>query len=148
MTKPENLLPLEVLQRASLRGREYAWPIECIPDVIETARAANLLNIGGQLQFRLLDGLICECYWIEVDTYKSVPSNLRWADRVALSAEVALKDFTILRSTKDFLSEGRTNFGKYLAAHVADSGSPEDAMCFVWYLETEIGEKQMRVQSL
>ena len=141
MTQPENLLPLEVLRCASLRGQEHAWPIEWIPDVIEAARVANLLNIGGQLQFRLQDGATCECYWVEVDTYKSVPSNLRWADRVALSAEVALKDFTTLRKTVDFLGEGRAHFSKYLAAHVADGGSVEGAMCFVWYVGTEIGDK-------
>jgi hypothetical protein len=46
-------LPHDVLQRATLQGNEYAWPVEYIPKVIEAAREAELASIGGQLQFRL-----------------------------------------------------------------------------------------------
>ena len=60
MTSTELRLPHDLLQRASLRGSEYAWPIEDIPKVIEAARQANLASIGGQLQFRLPDGGTCE----------------------------------------------------------------------------------------
>jgi len=50
------LLAVDLLARASLRGNEYAWPIADIPMVIDAARAANLVSIVGQLQFRLPDG--------------------------------------------------------------------------------------------
>ena len=98
MRPTESRLPLDVLQRASLRGNEYAWPIEDIPKVIEAARQANLASIGGQLQFRLPDGGTCECYWIEVDTYKSVPASLPWQERINQTAAVALADFSRLLS--------------------------------------------------
>ena len=61
MRSTELRLPLDVLRRASLRGNEYAWPIEDIPKVIETARHTKMASIGGQLQFRLSGGGTCDC---------------------------------------------------------------------------------------
>jgi len=107
--RPEEFLPREILQKASLRGNEYAWPISEIPSVIEAARKSDLLNVGGQLQFRIPDGT-CECYWIEVDTYKTVSDTLPWAERVERSAIEAQKAYAQLSQAKDFLSEGRNNF--------------------------------------
>ena len=89
----ERRLPKELLERASLRGKEYAWRIADIPEVIEAARRAGLVNVGGQLQFRFPDGKTRECYWVEVDTYRSVPQALLWDVRVAQTADVALADF-------------------------------------------------------
>jgi len=106
MRPTELRLPHAILQRASLRANEYAWPIEDIPNVIEAARQANLASIGGQLQFRLPDGGTCECYWVEVDTYKSVPASLPWQERVDQTAAVALADFSHLLSKFDFVTEG------------------------------------------
>jgi hypothetical protein len=124
------LLPQELLDRASLRGNEYAWRIAEIPNVISAARAANLLNVGGQLQFRLPDGATCECYWVEVDTFKTVPSDLNWESRVARSAATALANFENLQAKYDFIAEGKRDFGEHLVGI-----NPEDAMWFVWYLE-------------
>jgi hypothetical protein len=69
-------LPPDLLARASLSGNEYAWPVNEIPSVIEAARAANLVSIGGELQFRLPDGGVCECYWVYVYPDKSVDKAL------------------------------------------------------------------------
>jgi hypothetical protein len=132
---PEHALPLEILERASLKGNEYAWRIQDIPDVIEAARLSNLINIGGQLQFRLPDGSTCECYWIEVDTYKSVNKELPWPERVARSAEAALRDFQALQSRFDFIAEGR-DFPN-LDALVRQGRDPAEYMCFVWYVVSE-----------
>jgi hypothetical protein len=88
----ERHLPDKILKLASLRGNEYAWPINDIPLAIEAACQANLISIGGQLQFRLPDDTTCECYWVEVDTYKSVPESLSWNERVAQTAVVAARD--------------------------------------------------------
>jgi hypothetical protein len=134
---PEQALPAEVLARASLRGNEYAWRIEDIPDVIEAARLSNFISIGGQLQFRLPDGGTCECYWVEVDTCKSVNKELPWRERVARSAEAALRDFQALQGRFDFVAEGRTGFASYLDTLVAQGRDPADAMCFVWYVMSE-----------
>ncbi len=128
-------LPHEILRRASLRGNEYAWPIADIPKVIEAAREANFASIGGQLQFRLPDGGTCECYWVEVDTYKSVPASLPWRERVERTAAVALADFSCLLSKFDFAAEGRRSFAEHFKRLEAEGGDPIQAMCFVWHLD-------------
>lgn len=135
MRPTKSRLPLDVLQHASLRGNEYAWPIEDIPKVIEAARQANLASIGGQLQFRLPDRGTCECYWIEVDTYKSVPASLPWQERINQTAAVALADFSRLLSKFDFVAEGRQSFAEHFNRLEAEGGDPTQTMCFVWYLD-------------
>ena len=123
-----NLLPAALLSRASLRGNEYAWPLSDIPNVIEAARAANLLSIGGQLQFRLPDGGVCECYWVEVDTFRTVSKDQPWAARVEAAAVEASKAFRDLPNQYDFLAEGRKAFAEHLDA----LDDPTETMCFVW----------------
>jgi len=137
MKNAESFLSAELLQKASLRGKEYAWPINDIPEVIEAGRKAGLLNIGGQLQFRVTDGGTCECYWIDVDTYKTVSEKLPWNERVNLAADAALRDFQTLKNTKDFIKEGKESFAKQL-----NGENIEEVMCFVWYLSTDAEEKQ------
>jgi hypothetical protein len=128
-------LPHDVLQRATLQGNEYAWPVEYIPKVIEAAREAELASIGGQLQFRLPDGGTCECYWVEVDTYKSVPASLPLQERINQTAAVALADFSRLLSKFDFVAEGRRSFAEHFKRLEAEGGDPTQTMCFVWYLD-------------
>jgi hypothetical protein len=130
--RPERHLPKELLQRAS-HGNEYAWRLSDIPRVIEAARHADLVSVGGQLQFRLPEGT-CECYWVEVNTYKSVPKGLPWNARVARTAEVALADFARLQSEYDFITEGRRAFGDHLRRVEERGESPAEAMWFVWYV--------------
>src|SRR5271154_6028933 len=95
MNSAEQHLPKMLLWRASLRNGEYAWRINDIPEVIEAARMAGLVNIGGQLQFRVPEA-ICECYWVEVDTYKGVSDALPWKDRVTQTAQMGLAAFVAL----------------------------------------------------
>ena len=128
----EERLSKHLLEQANLRGNEYAWPLDAIPDVIEAIRAAGLLNIGGQLQFRP-DGGTCEAYAIEVDTYKSVPENIGWDRRGQLTAEVALHDFKELPSKWDFLQEGRLWASKHPDLFPLGDESIKSTMCFVWY---------------
>lgn len=137
MKLSEQLLPASLLERATLRGNEYAWPIADLPTVIEAARAANLINIGGQLQFRIPDGGTCECYWIEVDTYKDVSEDFAWSERVSLTATSAMRQFRDLSEKYDFIVEGRQAFAQHLLAFEALGGDLEDAQCFVWYVESE-----------
>jgi hypothetical protein len=122
--RPEELLPPEVLMKASLSGNEYGWRVYEIPSVIEAARKSNLLNVGGQLQFRVSDGT-CECYWIDIDTYKTVLETLPWSERVELSAAEALKAYALLSQTKDFLAEGRNNFDHLAEFEKAEAHYPK-----------------------
>ena len=135
MNLTERLSPT-LQQKATLRGKEYAWPVDVIPDVIAAAQQANLVNVGGTLQFRMPDAT-CECYWIEVDNYPDRIDKLPWQERVEKTAEYTLKEFKSLRDTKDFLAEGRKAFAKHIDAYLANGGELNDAMCFVWYLESE-----------
>ncbi len=133
----EQALPSKLVGRASLRGREHAWSLDDIPNVIEAAREAQLISIGGQLQFRLPDGGTCECYWIEVDTYREVDKALPWQERVQLTARAALRQFVELPPRDALLEEGRKAFGQHLAAAEVAGQSPADLMCFVWYLAAD-----------
>lgn len=137
MSFPENLLPASLIERSTLRGNERAWPIGDIPKVIEEARLADLISIGGQLQFRLPDGGTCECYWVEVDTFKGVPSDLPWSERVVRTAAEATSQFNDLLDRQDFVAEGRKAFQRYLDDFEASGGNLADAMCFVWYVEAD-----------
>ena len=60
MQMPQNVLPKHIVAKATRRGNEYAWPIEDIPTVIDAASDEGLLNVGGQLQFRIPKGGTCE----------------------------------------------------------------------------------------
>ncbi len=137
-------LPAELLSRASLRGGEYAWPLAEIPAVIEAARAANLLNVGGQLQYRLPDDAICECYWIEVDTYRTVSQEQPWETRVKAAAADALSAFNQLPNEYDFLAEGQKAFAAHFDTLKAAGRDPQDAMCFVWYAVADDEKRNTR----
>ena len=50
---PENLLPKDILYKASLVGNEYAWKQIDVKKVIFAAEELNLATLGGQSQFRL-----------------------------------------------------------------------------------------------
>jgi hypothetical protein len=134
MELAEKRLPSRVLERATLRGNEFAWRVSDIPDVIEAARAEGLVSLGGQLQFRM-PGATCECYWVEVSTSKVSDPDLPWTEQVERAAAEAHSQFKALQSRYDFLAEGRESFGKYLDEFEASAGNINDAMCFVWYVE-------------
>lgn len=137
----ESLLPPEVLARATLRGNEYAWPIDQIPLVVAAAERASLVNLGGQLQFRLTDGGTCECYWVDVHVDFNQLPGPSWAEKVTQSAKIALRSFERLRSSYDFLVEGRGNFQPVLDAE-AKGEDLQAAMCFVWYVADADGRWQ------
>jgi hypothetical protein len=133
----ERMLPPDLLARATLRGNEYAWPLDDVSRVIHAARKTNLVNLGGELQFRFPDLGTFECHWVEVETHNSASSSLPWPERVALSADAALRDFAELRRTVDFLKAGQDGFPNQFAEATANGLNPEQFMCFVWYLQTE-----------
>ena len=138
----ERSLPRGLLGRASLAGNEYAWRVEHIPEVIEAARQAGLVNLGGQLQFRLPGpvGGTCDCYWVEVNTYEEAPPSLPWAERVEKAADAAAAGFWCLRERFDFAAVGRE--WPVLAEFETKGGSLPDAARFVWYVLDENGASQ------
>lgn len=128
----ERLLPEVLLSKASFKGNEYAWKIHDIPAVIEGAKSLNLVNLGGQLQFRFQDAT-CECYWVEVDVlkYKTL-DHLSWTDKVLESSVIAKKEFDRVKKSYDFFVEGK---GFWEDQKTDDEIN--EAMCFVWYLEAQ-----------
>lgn len=133
---PARLLPPDIMRRAFPGGPEYAWPIADIPAVIRAAHDCNLVSIGGQLQFRILNIATCECAYVEVDTYRSVSKSESWQDRVTKTHDVALEQFARLKDEYDFVKEGRRY--EVLSAFEAAGGQLEDVMCFVWYVESKL----------
>lgn len=124
--------PSNVLDEASLRGNEYAWPVELIPNVIASCKAARFVSLGGQLQFRLPAGT-CECNWVEVDTRPQLNGELEWDDLVDRSAASALSLFGALKLKLDFMKEGRKAFSSSFSKLEYAGGDPQEYVCFVWY---------------
>ena len=125
-------IPATVLRRADLRWNELAWHPEDIPAVIEAARLANLLNLGGDLQIRAPSGGTGEPIGVGVDTNR-VPGDLPWHPRVQEAARVALSDFHALREKLDFEAVARDAFPQLLQ-EVQD---PSEAIFFTWFVLAE-----------
>jgi hypothetical protein len=112
-------------------GGEYAWRVEDIPKVIEEARLASLINIGGTLQFYLADGSTCECYWVEANP-GDPPADLDWQGMVHWSAEACRRRFGEITSTVDLVGAGRDEFGGPLKQLAMSGVDIAQFMCFVW----------------
>jgi hypothetical protein len=130
-------LPAEVLARAVMSGREYAWRVADIPMVIEAAREAELASIGGQLQFLIPTGGTCECYWVEVDPSKQLEEGLEWPLVVAETHDIALREFAEIQEKYDFIEEGRRAFDEHLSSAERAGFSIEEMMYFVWYVSDQ-----------
>ncbi|TAY69492.1 hypothetical protein ELH82_19450 [Rhizobium leguminosarum] len=130
------LLPDTLRSAACRSGREWGWQPEAIPLVIDEAEKLGLLNVGGQLQFLMPEG-ICECYWVEVNALIGEPDGLTWVERVAFSAVAARQQMVDISLRYDFVEEGRKAFADPFAAYEATGGNVGDRMCFIWYLQAE-----------
>ena len=126
MTGAEQQLPSEILRRADARHGELAWRPSDIPTVIEAARCANLVSLGGDLQVRAPSGLWGEPVGVSVSI--NLADDLPWETRVEESAKAALADFFSLQQTSDFEAIAREAFASLLA-EVAD---PSEAIFFSW----------------
>lgn len=131
---PEYHLPPAILEKASVRGREYAWPLNDVEAVVAAARECNLANLGGQAQFRVPEGT-CELYWLQVGSTPHLP-NESWREYVSRSAEEVARGFQDLCARKNFVQEGIDNFSflRELQARGVDLGQ---YLCFVLYFEAE-----------
>lgn len=132
----EVLLPATIRSIAGRSGSEWGWRPAAIPQVIDAAENAGLLNIGGQLQFRL-PAATCECYWVEVDAVAQEPEALRWTERVARAAAIARQQFADIGDRQHFLTEGRDAFPAAFQACEDCGGDVGDCMWFIWYLEAD-----------
>ena len=97
-------LPLDISQGATLRGSEYGWTLASFPDAIARASASNYACLGGQFQFRLDEGAICEMYWLKADSNARTAGET-WADYSRRSCSEVLSKFRHFVSTSDFVKE-------------------------------------------
>jgi hypothetical protein len=130
---PENRLPDHVLQRASLRGGEYAWPVEAIGEVLVAARDAGLACLGGQAQLRLPDAT-CEMYWHSLDPADRRPSE-GWTDFVHRTAAEALSQWDEVRGRIDVSAEAQR--WQQVPELRRDPLAAERYLCFVLYFQGE-----------
>ena len=98
-------LPPAILEKATLRGNEYAWPFEAVEETIVAAQAAGLATLGGQAQFRIPDGT-CEMYWLGADASDRRDGE-PWSEYVARSAREVVDRFRQKVVPADFLAEAR-----------------------------------------
>lgn len=131
MSEPESKLPEEILQRADTRHRELAWRPSDIPAVIEAARLANLVSLGGDLQIRAPSGKWGEPVGFGVDTGR-ISNDLPWPVRVEQSAKAALAEYQAMRDEFDFESVARESF----PALVAEVDDPNEVIFFGWWVES------------
>jgi hypothetical protein len=122
-------LPSNLTKEASLRGNEYAWPLEAFPAVLVQAKSLGLACLGGQFQFRTPDS-ICEMYWLNADSADR-SSNEAWDSYVSRSCSEVLSAFTALASSTNFAAEASRWPGVPELSGVG--ATPERYLCFVAY---------------
>jgi hypothetical protein len=129
---PETNLPKELLQKANLRGNEYAWSLDLMPEVIWAGKEAGLINLGGTLQFRIPEAT-CECYWVDIDP--EIPSHCTGSERIIAAAESCYAKFQALLNSLSL--EAEASKFEILRTFMASGGNIEEFACFVWYFSTE-----------
>ena len=130
---PEQQLPSSVRQKASLRGNEYAWPIEAVEEAVRAGAACGLANLGGQAQFRIPDGT-CELYEVSLDSTERRPGE-PWGSYITRAAEEVLTQFAAIRQQTNFLEKAlRWPALRQLHQHGAEL---DQYLCFVLYFASE-----------
>lgn len=131
----EKYLPEQILQKASVRGKEFAWKKEDFIETILSAKGNRLASIGGQVQFRLPDHC-CELYWISFDSNDKT-DNESWDEYVVRSADEVIFKFKKINLEYDLIDEGYKSF-QFLKDKVDKDGVVlADYLCFVVYFNDE-----------
>jgi hypothetical protein len=140
----EQLLPQKILQKASLRGHEYAWYPSDVKEAILAAKQSQLAMIGAEVQFRLPDGT-CELYWLGFDASPKLATET-WPQFVERSAQECLIQFEELCKTVDFVKEGIEAF-EYLRSK-AEIENINSYLCFVLYFDSEESYEKHQTQNI
>lgn len=120
-------LPPDVLIGASLRGNEYGWAISDFSNALTNAEAHGYACLGGQFQFRLPDGRVCEMYWLDADSLDR-RNGESWDEYSHRSCREVLERF------RKRVAE--TNFAKEAASwHLSENVI--SSLVFVAYFVTE-----------
>ena len=103
-TSKHDELPPDVIEGATLRGNEYGWSVFSFPVALDRAKAHGYACLGGQFQFRLVNGSTCEMYWLEADSKERLPGE-PWVEYSRRSCSEVKQNFERLVSQKDFTKE-------------------------------------------
>jgi len=98
------LLPRDIRDRASTRGKEYAWRMEDVKVAILAAKRLNLATLGGEIQYRLPQ-CIYEMYWFDFDPPEKKTIET-WEEYVVRSADDAICRFEAMCNSTCFEQEG------------------------------------------
>src|SRR5262249_53618034 len=129
----EQLLSPSVLGKATLRGKEYAWPVAAVEEAVTAAAAAGLAIVGGQFQFRIPEGT-CELYWLSADSSEQLGDE-PWESYVNRSAAEVLDQIAAIRQRTDFGSEALQ--WPVLAKLHAQGVDLNQYLCFVLYFASK-----------
>jgi hypothetical protein len=133
MAMHEHLLPSSVLDKATLRGKEYAWPLTAVEEAVTAAAACGLASLSGNAQFRIPEAT-CDLYWLSVESGRRHPGE-PWAKYVARSAAEVLARLTALRDRTDFTKEAAQ--WPVLNQLPAQGVDLNQYLCFVLYFAPE-----------
>jgi len=134
----EKYLPIEILQKAIVSGKEYGWKRTDFMEVVTKAVEVGLGIIGGQVQFKLPDGT-CELYWHKYDTTER-KSGESWNDYCQRTKKECLSQFEKLPTDRELVKEGIGSFDLLKEKSKTDSALA-DFLIFILYfndLETEL----------
>jgi hypothetical protein len=99
-------LPLELIEGAILRDREYAWELSAFPGALKHAPAFGYACLGGQFWFLLPDDSLYEPFWLEA--YSSArTSDETWSEYAQRSCKEVLIRFNTLVKAADFDREAK-----------------------------------------
>jgi|TARA_B110000037_G_scaffold94941_1_gene111405 hypothetical protein len=104
----EKYLPNEILQKAIVSGNEYGWKRTDFKNVLEKAVENGLGIIGGQVQFKFLDGT-CELYWHKYDSTEK-QNGENWTEYCKRTKNECLNQFENLPSDSELVKDGIENF--------------------------------------
>lgn len=122
---------------ADLRGNELAWHPTDIPAVIEAARCANLISLGGNVQVSAPSG-----FWGEAageGFSVEVSDDLPWERQVEETAKVGLALFQSFQDRFDFELIAREAFPQL----VTEVRQTKDVIFFSWAVADEQETKSL-----
>jgi hypothetical protein len=79
-------LPLELIEGAILRDREYAWELAAFPATLQCAPSFSYACLGGQFWFLLPDNSLYEPFWLEANASDRADGEVWFPDLSLLTA--------------------------------------------------------------
>ena len=142
----EERLPPSILNKAVKKANTFFGRISDIPELIEAARQAEIISLGGALNFIGLPGTssedvgTCECYWVKALVAPS--EGQEWATMVEDAALSTRKAFLELPQKYDFHKEGLSF--PTVKGYADRGGNLDDIMYFYWTMDSEEEYRERR----